>query len=585
VGWMDAPEVLDDPTPSWMGAPEQAPPQAVTPEPSMGEVALNAIPKGLANLLNTPEGLKHIMAKGLLYIPGAESIPGIKSAAEHPTNTPMDVATKMGLVDPAKNPQTGPQRIVDMAIQAAVGAAAIPAGGVAGALKGAAIGATSGAAAQTTKELTGSNLLAVAVGLVAPFAISAAGSGAKTMIGNATRKQTLQEAQAVGYVVEPSSVRQPTSKLETIAGKASIAQEASFRNQAVTNKLAAKAIGLPEDTPLSLSIIDEVRRRAAKPYEEIQQLAPGSQLQGLKVKTIEDRPMVPGPITGVATKEIRGEAPTTFGLKASEIRDEAGNLLGMHVGTSSKAAKGPLESVSTNVTSRGQDVPGALQGLKVQVREMRGEAILDQLRQARSDASTFYRHYDRSSDPASLAQGKKAAALAESLETQIEEIAQRAGRPELVDQLRAARQLYARTYDVERALNLGSGNVSAPILGRMVDQGRPLSGELRVIGKFAQAFPRVAREVEGVPPAGVSGTDAASSAVLGIGGAAAAGNPLGAVAGGLPLLRGPARTRVLSEGYQSKLLEPSAPPTPSSVTAGRAAMVGKTQVEEGAGAQ
>ena len=463
------------------------------PGPSMGEVALNAIPKGIANLLNTPEFIGHIMSKGLLYIPGAEHIPGIKASAEKMSNTPMDLAMKAGLVNPLNEPQTPAQRIVDTAIQAAVGAAAMPVGGVVTALKGAAIGATSGAAAQTTKELTGSDLLAMAVGMITPFAISGIGKSAAANLGTSIRKDTLKEARSVGYVVEPSSVKPSAvvGKLENVAGKAAVAQDATVRNQAVTNGLAAKSIGLPEDTPLSMPVLEEVRKRAAAPYEEVE------------------------------------------ALRASAT-----------------------------------DLPW--------FSRYHSQNLMDELKQARSDTSALYRQYHTSQTPSvdMLKAAEASAKNVESIENDIEMIAKAAGKPELVKQLAASRQLFARTYDVEKALNVGSGNISAPIIGRMLDKDRPLSGELKIIGKFAQAFPRVAREADNVPPPSVSGVDAASSALLGVAGVGAAG-PAGAIAAGAPLLRGPARNIVLSNKVQNALTNEPAQPTPLSTTIPRSAAIGE----------
>lgn len=499
MGWQDAPLVEESTTTTgqaFTSAPEVAPVQPTAPEPTMGQVALNAVPKGLANLLNTPITLANLIMSGIASLPGAGHLTGLQAAAAEPElkqNPIMDLAAQAGIVDPAKNPQTGPQRIVDTAIQAAISAAAVPAAGVVGAVKGAAIGAASGAAAQTTKELTGSDLLAVAVGVATPFAVRAAlETGSKVLLTD-TGKLTLKEAQQVGYVVEPSAIRQPSSKLETIAGKASIAQEAATRNQTVTNRLAAKSIGLPEDTPLSPSLLNELKKRAAKPYEEVEVLRASQ----------TNLPWFP-----------RYHSPS----------------------------------------------------------------LMDELTQARQDATALYKAYYARPDEGVRKAAEAASSLAKSIEADIDMIANAAGQPDLLDRLKAARMLYARINDVEKALNVGSGNVSAPILGRMVDKGAPLSGELRTVGKFAQAFPRVAREVESVPPSGVSGTDAAGAAVLSIGGAAAAGSPAGAVAGGLPLLRGPARNRMLSPTVQKGLLT-ELQPTPIGETAGRAAMIGKT-VEE-----
>lgn len=474
-------------TPSLAQAWEQS-----APPPAMGDVAINAIAKGVANLLNTPETLKHLLALGLNQIPGSSALPGIKTAAENPTNTPMDVMTQMGMVDPAKNPQTGAQRIVDLAIQTAVGSAAIPGGGVAGAVRNAAIGATSGAASQATKELTGSDLLAVAVGMGTPFAIKALTDSAKQVLVSGTRKQTLQDAQAAGYVVEPSAVRGPSSKLEALAGKASIAQEAAIRNQQVTNNLAAKALGLPENTPLSPALLDELKKRAAAPYEEVE------------------------------------------ALRASQT-----------------------------------DLPW--------FQRYHSQSLLDELKQARQDSKAFWQSYFRTPDEGVKKAAQASDALASSIEGDIDMIAQASGKEDLLQRLKAARMYYARIYDVEKAMNVGSGNVSLPVLGRMMDQGKPLTGELAMAGRFAQAFPRVAREVESVPPSGVSGTDAASSALLATVGAAGTGSPAGMVAGGAPLLRGPARNKVLSPDYQKNLLKEPKPPTPPATAAGQAGIAATTQ--------
>lgn len=595
MGWQDAPEVTEpEGQPAFQAAPEVGGQQ--TPAPSMGEVALNAVPKGAANLVNTPVMLRNLLIRGLAAMPGMEQFPELKQhlegVIENPSfgrNYPMEGMEQLGLVDPAKEPQTGPQRIVDLAIQSAVGAAAFPAGGAMGAAKAAGIGAASGTAAGVTKEATrdligerGSDILAAVVGMGTPvmaklWANSVAQKGNKSIL-NEPSKMTLKDAREHGYVVEPSKVRQPSSVLETVAGKASIAQEASIRNQAVTNSLAARSLGLPGDTPLSMSILEEVRKRAAEPYEEVAKLVPGGQLQGLKVTSERVREMQPGPATGLKVTRKEGPAPTT-GVSVREIRDDAGNLIGLKTVKQSEGTTGPLEGLKAKVTSRGEDVPGPLQGLRVNVQEARGGIPLEELKQARSDANAFYRHYDRSADPASLKAANEAMAKAHALEAEIEETVTRLGRSDLVDKLRDARQLIARTHDIERAMNLATGDISAQAIGRMLDKGKAFTGELLAIAKFAQAFPRAARDIAGVPPAGVSGTDAAMAATLGGIGAAASGSATGLAAAGLPLLRGPARSHVLSKGYQDKLLKEGAKSvldTPAATTAGASAMTGKT---------
>jgi hypothetical protein len=533
--WQDDPVVEQagpSPVSGGMASDPELPTQAQpgrpsTPEPSMGDVAINAIAKGVANLLNTPETLKHLLALGLNQIPGSSVVPGIKTMAENPTNTPMDAMTKMGLVDPAKNPQTGSQRIVDMAIQTAVGSAAIPGGGV---LKSAVTGAVSGAAAQTTKEVTGSDLLAIAVGMGTPFAIKALTDSAKQILVSGTRKQTLQDAQAAGYVVEPSSVRAPSSKLEAIAGKASIAQESAIRNQQVTNNLAAKTIGLPEDTPLTMGVIEDLRKEAGAVYKEVADVSP------------------------TAAKALG---------QLQQARYDASDYFRYYNRTGDpKAGK-----MARAFQAKADDLEKLIEGEAQKIVEVYGAKAAGAAPSSSTSAVGF-------ATPSTAGPAATESASTINLEKIGETTA---GAPDLMARLKAARTLIARTHDVERALNLGSGNVSAPILGRMFDQGRPLTGELSLVGRFAQAFPRVAREVEAVPPSGVSGHDAASSAILSVGGAAAAGSPAGMVAGGAPLLRGPARNTVLSPKYQKGLLAEPKPPTPISTAAGQAGIAVTTQ--------
>ena len=459
--------------------------QAPPPETTMAQVAMQAVPKGVANLLNTPTMIGDLMEKGLAKLPYAETVmPGITKRAEETTNTPMDLMTKAGIVDPSVQPQTGPQRIVDTAIQAGIGTAIAPAAGVAGLVKNVATGLASGAVGKTVEEVTGSKAAGVVAGVLTPMAPSAVRALATELKLNAVARQTLEEGVAAGYVVPPSSVKPSmvSNKLESIAGKASVRQEAALRNQNVTDALGRKAIGMTDNTIPFEVAIEDARTTAGHAYQAIANISP------------------------IAS------------------------------------------------------------------------SALMKLREARQEATAYYKHYNRSADPASLNTAKTADARADMLERVLEREATRAGQPQLVPQLREARTQIAKTYDLERALNESNDHLDASAIGRMLKNGRPLTGELLTIGKFARAFPHVTRELSKVPASGVSGTDAFSSAVMGGLGYGAAGGPVGLLAAGLPLMRTPARNLVLSKGYQSSLLKE--PPRPEFGTgAMRAALVGKSLLD------
>ena len=274
---------------------------------------------------------------------------------------------------------------------------------------------------------------------------------------NATRDQTLKAAQAEGYTVPPSSINPSmvNKLLESVGGRAATTQEASIRNQAVTNKLAAEALGMPPGQALSDNSLASYRKTVAQPYRDVS-------------------------------------------------------------GLSQKA-----------------------------------EIALEQLKEARFNANDYSKFYSRSGDPNARAAAENFKQKAEALETALEGYATKANRPELIDALRESRKQIAKSYDIERALNEGSGDVSARMLGAALDKGRPLSGGLETAGKFAEAFPKSTQNMAGMQAPGVSNTTAILGTLLGAGGASAMG-PAGLLAGGLPLMRGPARSLSLALGKSVK---------------------------------
>ncbi len=181
---------------------------------------------------------------------------------------------------------------------------------------------------------------------------------------------------------------------------------------------------------------------------------------------------------------------------------------------------------------------------------------LEQLKQARHDATVYFKHYDRSADPASLKQANSLKAAAEALEQQLEQFATAAGRPELIPALREARKQVAKSYTIERALNDSTGNVDARALAAALRGGAPLSDELETVARFASAFPGANRTPEAIGGDGVSKLKFALSALMGTSGAAT-GGPLGAAAGALPFVA-PDITRsvILSGPYQAAMATP-----------------------------
>lgn len=178
---------------------------------------------------------------------------------------------------------------------------------------------------------------------------------------------------------------------------------------------------------------------------------------------------------------------------------------------------------------------------------------LQDLRQARNDATAWYAAYARSASPDDQTKAKAAAAVASKLETQFEEYAKSLGREDLVPAMQEARKLIAKTYSAEKVMNPTTGNFDARKLADQLKKGKPLSGGLRTAGEFAQQFPKAAQVVEGM-----GSLPQTSPLDWAVGGSlsAATANPL-AMAG--VLARPAARALTLSPMVQNRLTQQSGP--------------------------
>ncbi len=254
--------------------------------------------------------------------------------------------------------------------------------------------------------------------------------------------------------------------------------------------------------------------------------------------TVPPSSINPSPVNKIL-ESIGGRAATT---QESSIRNqEVTNKL-------ARAALGmPEEQAISEAGLKAYRNTAAQPYRDVAALSTRAELALEQLKEARFNANDYAKFYARSGDPSARAAADNFAKKAEQAEQALEAAAAKGGKPELIDALRESRKQIAKSYDVSRALNEGSGDVSARMLGAALDKGRPLSGELSTAARFAEAFPKSTQNMAGMQAPGVSNTTAIVGSLLGAGGASAMG-PAGVLAGGLPMLRGPARSIALQMG-------------------------------------
>lgn len=282
---------------------------------------------------------------------------------------------------------------------------------------------------------------------------------------NEVRDATYNAARAEGYKFPPSATNESfvNRRVEGAAGRPMLNQEMTIHNQKMTNKIAAREAGLPENTAITPGRLETRRNELAAPYREV------------------------------------------AALDAATAQD-----------------------------------------------------LLD-LRTARNQATKWYNYFDRSGNPMVEQRAKRFADKAELLEGYIEEAAKNAGKLDLVDRLRQARKEIAKTYDIERALIEGSGDISAQSLGAMLDKGKPLSGGLETIARAHQAFRPYMGEAVNIRNPGV---DRIRSAIGIAASAAGAHGGIGWLSEGIPLAAGPARSLVKTDLYQNAIGKPSYPANP-----------------------
>jgi hypothetical protein len=275
----------------------------------------------------------------------------------------------------------------------------------------------------------------------------------------AVRDQTLQAAQKEGYVVPPATTN-PTilnRAAEGASGKIATAQQAAVRNQAVTNRLAKQALGLSNDAPLTPESLKNLRSTAGAVYDQVASAG----------KIVADDQYL--------------DDLTKLGRGVDEI------------------AKDFPEA---NVGAR-KEVDGLVNSLLRD--KFDSSSALKYLRQLRNDAAANLSSAARNPDPSKQALGMAQREAAATLEDLIGRHLAQSGQPELAQSFQQARKLIAVSHTVENALNEATGNISAAKLANQL-KGKPYGGELQIAAKFAQAFPKAAKEVNESMP-GISPLD------------------------------------------------------------------------------
>lgn len=363
------------------------------------------------------------------------------------------------------------------------------------------LGAGTGAAtAQTATEM----------GAPAPVAMVAGIAGGTLPYGKvASPRQTVAEkefaaARPEGYVVPPASVRPTVGNiaLESISGKAALQQIASGKNQEVTNRLAAEAVGLPAGEQITKTALERVRAESGKVYEKLKSFGAFSADNDFYSDVVK---------INAESQELLRAFPDLPLAGAEKIN----NLV--------NAINQPNFDSKTAVTL---------------VKTLRQQAT---------------KHFSGAPTAEEQALGAAKRKAADAMEALISRRLTQSGDTQLIKEFNDARTRIAKTYSIENALEL-SGNVNAKKLAAQLKADKPLTGGLRTAAQFAGNFPKASVTPETYGSPGVSALDAAMAAggtsMLPIVGAP------GILAAGLPLARPVTRSVALSRMLQNRLERP-----------------------------
>lgn len=271
--------------------------------------------------------------------------------------------------------------------------------------------------------------------------------------------QTLKDARDAGYVVPPSTAKQGVvgHMVESVGGKAATAQEASIRNQELTNELARKALKISSGEPITPDSLKAIRATAGKVYDQI-----------ANAGTIKPDEQFLNDLS-------------QLGKGADEI---------------SKAFPGANVGANKQI---GELVDSLLQP------EFDSNAALQYLKELRKSASGNLSGVN-AADPAKQALGMAQKEAAGTLEDLIGRHLTANGMGYVAESFADARKMIAISHTVEKALNESTGNVVAGKLGQQLAKGKPLSDELELVARFSRTFPKAAKEVTESMP-GVSPLD------------------------------------------------------------------------------
>jgi hypothetical protein len=318
-----------------------------------------------------------------------------------------------------------------------------------------------------------------------------------------------QGAHGAGYNLAPEDIsdRPPAvaTALSGIAGKDKKFQSLSEGNQTNTNRLAARSLGLPENTRFTRQTFDDLRDRVAGPvYAELDRAVPQvalgadpafrAEMNGVGRQEAVLEEAFPSSAHNPTIEHIRQtmldnpfQSVEAVRKKIADLRFEAGknfrNSLDPQAGNVARAQRQAADALEHSIER-------SIGYGEARVSAMGERYAAEQQAAAARAALGGARTAPPGGMPAAQArldQARRVEAIAS-----IRDPAREAAARDLINRYQQARQLFARSYDVEAAFNRGTGDISAARIARLRGDrySRQLTGELEQIANAYDSFPK-----------------------------------------------------------------------------------------------
>lgn len=336
--------------------------------------------------------------------------------------------------------------------------------------------------------------------LTTPTALTGAVTTPKAPAVLDRKQQIAQTAINQGATLPPTQVNPSVLNklLEGFSGKQQTSQVASIKNQEVINAQARKALGLADDVEITPQVLQDYRNVKGQAYDAL-------------------------------------KANKTYYTDKQFITDinKRTNDLQMLANT-------------TDVTAELK----VLNGLKQM--NFDGVGLVEQMKRLRYDGEANL----ASSSPKDKSLGQAQKFAANQLEDLTERNLKNFKQPDVMDSFKQARRDIAKSYTIEKSMNLATGDVSGAKLGARAAAGKIVPNELQALADAAAAYPSAFQNVARVGSVpGISPLDVGAAGVA----AASSGSPsmLGTVFG-----RPAVRAGITSGMYQRNMLPNTQPQTP-----------------------